>query len=432
MQELVERHRVDAGHGFVARNQALVRELDGNAQRGARCALAGARLQHPQRPLLDGELEVLHVAVVLLEEAVDADEFGIGCRHGVLEGPFGRARFVACGFGDRLRRADAGDHVLALRIDEEFAVEALLAGRRVAGEGDAGRRRVTHVAEHHGLDVDGSAPAFRNRMQAPVGDGALVHPRAEHRADGAPELSVRVLGKRLVMLLGDAHLEPSDDLRPVVGGEIGIEHVAVLVLVLVQNLLEQMRIKPEHHIGIHGDEAAIRVVSEAAITGDPRQGLDGLIVEAEIEHGVHHAGHRRTRAGAHRHQQRIVGIAEPLVVGDATDFDERCLDGRLQLRRIFPVVGIEVGTDLGGDGETGRHRQAKVRHLGEVCALAAEKIAHFGGARRLGAAERIDPFRLGGFRSGRPWGARACCSRLRSAPPTSRRGSARRGPRRRF
>ena len=41
---------------------------------------------------------------------------------------------------DRLRRADAGDDVLALRVDEELAVDARLAGGRVAREADAGRR----------------------------------------------------------------------------------------------------------------------------------------------------------------------------------------------------------------------------------------------------------------------------------------------------
>ena len=95
-----------------------------------------------------------------------------------------------------LRRADAGDHVLALRIDQELAVERLLAGRRVAGEGDAGRRGLAHVAEHHGLHVDGGAPALGNVVQAAIGDGARVHPAREHRADRAPELLLRVLRER--------------------------------------------------------------------------------------------------------------------------------------------------------------------------------------------------------------------------------------------
>ena len=47
-------------------------------------ALAGARLQHPQLAALDGELEVLHVAVVLFEPVADADECGERLRHQLL------------------------------------------------------------------------------------------------------------------------------------------------------------------------------------------------------------------------------------------------------------------------------------------------------------------------------------------------------------
>jgi len=42
-----------------------------------------------------------------------------------------------------LRRADAGDDILALCVDQELAVELVIAGRRVAGEGDAGGAIVT-------------------------------------------------------------------------------------------------------------------------------------------------------------------------------------------------------------------------------------------------------------------------------------------------
>ena len=41
---------------------------------------------------------------------------------------------------DRLGRLGAGDDVLALRADEELAVEARLARRRVTAEARAGRR----------------------------------------------------------------------------------------------------------------------------------------------------------------------------------------------------------------------------------------------------------------------------------------------------
>ena len=151
-------------------------------------ALAGAGLQHPQLALLDREFEVLHVAVMALERAGDARELLERLRHRLFHRRLVGAGLLARGLGDLLRRADAGDHVLALRIDQELAVEPLLAGRGIAGEGDAGRRGLAHIAEHHGLHIDRGAPAFRDVVQAPIGDGALVHPGAEHRADRAPQL----------------------------------------------------------------------------------------------------------------------------------------------------------------------------------------------------------------------------------------------------
>jgi hypothetical protein len=60
-----------------------------------------------------------------------------------------------------LRRADAGDDILALRVDQEFAVKALLAGGGIARERHARGRRIAHVAEHHRLHVDGGAPVRR-------------------------------------------------------------------------------------------------------------------------------------------------------------------------------------------------------------------------------------------------------------------------------
>ena len=58
-----------------------------------------------------GELHVLHVFVVLLELLGDAVELVVDLGH------------IALHLGDRLRRADAGDHVLALRVDQVLAVE---------------------------------------------------------------------------------------------------------------------------------------------------------------------------------------------------------------------------------------------------------------------------------------------------------------------
>ena len=321
--------RIDAQHRLLARDQPFVGELDRDAQRGLGGALAGARLQHPQLALLDREFEVLHVAVVPLERVVDALELGIGFRQRRFHRRLVGARLLARRLADLLRRADAGDHVLALRVDEEFAVQLLLAGRGIAREGDAGRRGLAHVAEHHGLHVDRGAPAFRNAVQAAVGVGALVHPGAEHRADRAPQLRVRILREGLAQLLLHALLVALDELGPVVGRQIGVEVIALALLVMVEQFLEMLMAEAEHDVGIHGDEAPVAVIGEAPVAGFLGQRLHGLVVEAEIEHGVHHAGHRGARARAHRHQERVHFVAESLA-GDFADLRQRLLDLRLQ------------------------------------------------------------------------------------------------------
>ena len=227
------------------------------------------------------------------------------------------AGFLARRLGDFLRRADAGDDVLALRVDQEFAVELLLAGRRIAREGDAGRRGLAHIAEHHGLHVDRGAPAFRNIVQAAIGDWRAAFIHEPNTAPMAPQsCSCGSCGKSLAELVLDALLVAHDQLGPVVGGEFGVERVALPLLVVVEHFLEMLVADAEHDVGIHGDEAPIAVIGEAPVAGFLRQRLDGLVVEAEIEHGVHHARHRGARAGAHRDEQRVGLVAERLA-GDA-------------------------------------------------------------------------------------------------------------------
>ncbi len=331
-----------------------------------------------------------------LERAVDARQFLERPRHRLFHRRLVGAGLGAGGFRDLLRGTDAGDHVLALGVDQEFAVERSLAGRRIAREGDAGGRGLAHIAEHHGLDIDRGAPAFRNVVQAAIGNGALVHPRAEHGADCAPELAVRVLRERFAVLLLETRLVAPHQIAPIVGRKLGIERVAVAVLVVVENLLEVVVLDPEHDVRIHRNEATIGVVGEAPIAGIARQRLRRHVVESEIEHRVHHAGHGCAPARAHRDQQRIAAIAEG-PAGDAADLRKRGVDLRMQLVGIALVVGVELGADRGRDGEAGRHRQAEIGHLGEARALAAEQVAHVGAALGLAVAEAVDPPRLGGL-----------------------------------
>src|SRR5688500_11567639 len=141
-------------------------------------------MQKKKLPVLDRELDVLHVAVVLLEALVDLQKLLINAGHGLLERDLAVGLRLRDGYGS----PDSGDDILALSVGEEFAVKAFRARSRVARERDACGAGVAHVSEHHGLNIDRGAPVVRDAMKSPVRNGALVVPGAEYRANGTPEL----------------------------------------------------------------------------------------------------------------------------------------------------------------------------------------------------------------------------------------------------
>ena len=392
VQQLIERGRLDPRHRVLARNEAFVRHLDRDLKRSLRRALAVAGLQHPQFAALDRELEVLHVLVMLFQKLGRVGELLEDVRHQRLErGPVGMGG-LARRLGDVLGRADAGDHVLALGVDEKFAVERVLAGRGVAGESDAGRRRLAHVAEHHRLHIDCGAPVGGNGVEAAIGDGALVHPGREDRADRAPELVARSLRERLAGLLDDPRLVIGDDSAPVRGVKVGVERIALAFLVLLEDVLEIVDVDVKHDVRVHLNEATIGVVSETRVVRRFRQSFDRVVVQPEVEDSVHHAGHRGARARPHRDKQRI-GRAAECAPRQAADLGDRRVDLAPKVFRIGLAVGVEVGADFGGDGEAGRHGQAERGHLVQVRALAAEQVLHLRPAFRALGAEGVDPLR---------------------------------------
>ena len=102
--------------------------------------------------------------------------------------------------------ADAGDHVLALGVDQVLAVDGLLAGAGVAGERHAGAGGVAHVAEDHGHDVDRGAQVVGDALVVAVVERALAVPALEDGLGGQAELLDRVLGEVETLVLLDDRL----------------------------------------------------------------------------------------------------------------------------------------------------------------------------------------------------------------------------------
>ena len=206
---------------------------------------------------------------------------------------------------DGLGVADPGHDVLALRVDQEVPVGALGPRRRVAGEPDAGARVVVPVAEDHRLHVDRGAEVVRDALALAVGDGAGPVPAAEHGLDGAAQLLCRLLGERLAGVAFDDLLVGVDEVAQQLDGHLGVRGRPGQFLGGVEQRVELLAGQFQDDAGVHGDEAPVRVEREALVAGLLGQSLDGLVVEAQVEDGVHHPGHGELRPRAHRHEQRV-------------------------------------------------------------------------------------------------------------------------------
>ncbi len=383
-EQLVDLGGLDALDGLGLGDEAFIDHLDGDLHGRVGGPLGDARLEHVELAALDRELEVLDVLVVLLELAADLEELVVRGRHLGLE------------LADVLRRSDAGDDVLALGIHEVLAVQLVGAVERVAGEGDAGAGVVAHVAEDHRHDVDGGAEVVGDLLAVAVVVGALAEPGAEDGLDREVELLVRI-GRELLagdrrddlLVLGDEGLE-------VVDGEVGVLGVlAVLFLGGVERLVEVLGGGAHDDPAEHADEAAIGVPAEALVAREGDEAVEGLVVEAEVEDGVHHARHRELGAGADRDEKRVLRIAEALA-GDRFDVLDRREDVVPEAGRELLVRGEVVVAGFGGDGEAGRRGQTGVGHFGKPGTLPAEQVLHGAVAFGLAAAPSVD-VALGGL-----------------------------------
>src|SRR6266850_2423835 len=176
IEEALDVFGLDTEQGLFLRDELFIRHVHGDAEGCSGSAFAGARLEHVEGAVLDGELHVLHVARVFLKFYSNFLELGVNLRHSL------------CHFTERHWRTDAGDDIFALGVDEVIAVKDFFAGTRVAREADAGAGIISGIAEHHLHDVDGRAEKAGDFFHASVGDGLFRHPGTKDGADGSPKL----------------------------------------------------------------------------------------------------------------------------------------------------------------------------------------------------------------------------------------------------
>ena len=268
--------------------------------------------------------------------------------------------------------ADAGHHVLALRVLQVVAVDALLPGAGVAGERDAGAGVHAQVAEDHRHDVHRGAEVGRDPLLAAVQDRPVGVPRAEHREHREVHLLPRVLRELAARVHAHDGLEAVHDPAQVARVEVEIVLGALGLLRLVDRVLERLALDPEHGLAEHLDQAAVGVPGEPLAARLLGQATHRLVGQADVQHRLHHARHGELGPRPDADEQRVRGVAE--------------LPAHLlfQLPQVLADLVGEAGGDgalaqvlaagLGGDDEAGRHRQAQVGHLRQIRALATEQV----------------------------------------------------------
>ena len=276
---------------------------------------------------------------------------------------------------DGRRSAHACDDVLALCIDQVLAHQLLCAGGGVTGECDAGAGAVAGVAEGHLLDVDSGAPLVGDLVHLTVDVCTGVVPAAEDSLDGLDQLILGVLreGSALVVLVD--LLEGADQLLQVLGSQVNVVLDALGFLHLIDLDLEQALRDHHDDVGEHLHEAAVAVVCETGVVGLLGQTLDCLVVQAEVQDGVHHAGHGLTCAGADGDQQRVLVVAEGLA-GDLLEALDVLEDVSGDLVVDLTAVCVVLSAGFRGDGEALRNRHTGCSHLSQTSALAAQNVLH--------------------------------------------------------
>src|SRR5699024_823140 len=146
------------------------------------------------------------------------------------------------------------------------------------------------------------------------------------------------------------NLEALDYLLHVLGGEAGVVVNAAASLDLVHDVLELQTVVAHGDVGEHHDEAAVAVVSPADVAALGGESGRDVVVDAEVEDGVHHAGHGGAGAGADGDQQRVLLVAE-LLADQVLQLGQVLEDLSLYLGGDLLAVLVVAGAGLGADGE---------------------------------------------------------------------------------
>ena len=139
-------------------------------------------------------------------------------------------------------------------------------------------------------------------------------------------------------------------------------------------------------------EAAIGVVDEVRIVGFLHHTLSHLVVEAQVEDGVHHTGHGGAGTGAHADEQRVLFVAE---LGVHEHLDVLHGSGHVVVEQLHDFLlshFVILVAAVGRDGESRGNGHADEVHLGQVGTFTTKFLTHFSITFGFSVAKGINSF----------------------------------------
>ena len=204
---------------------------------------------------------------------------------------------------------------------------------------------------------------------------AGVVPAAEYRLNRGEELFLGVVGEifaKLGFILG---FELVGKRFEVVGVEVHVEFNALFLFHFIDEFFKILLADFHNDVGEHLNKSSVTVPSPAGVARFGCNGVYNFFVQAEIEDGVHHTGHRSAGAGADGNEKGVFLIAELLAANGFHFIDIRhylSFDVGVDLPSVFIVLSAR----LGRNSETLRYGQTYIGHFSQVCTLAAQKFSH--------------------------------------------------------
>ena len=167
---------------------------------------------------------------------------------------------------------------------------------------------------------------------------------------------------------------------------------------LLYNLLERVNVflvdgfHLQNHVAIHLDEAAIAVVNEVWVLSLGNHALGNLVVETEVKDGIHHTRHRSAGTRAHRHEQRVLLVAELRVhkLLDVVHCSHNVIVQKSHDTLLTNLIILVAA--VGCDCETWRNGHTDKVHFGKVGTLATQLLTHFSIAFGFSVAKGVNSF----------------------------------------